>query len=54
MVHILFIFYFFIRFGKKSARLVRAAAVKLSQELFTMLDRLNRASVTRIQEGTET
>lgn len=34
--------------------MVRAAAVKLSQELFTMLDRPSHALVTRIQEGTET
>ncbi|XP_075220548.1 FLII actin remodeling protein isoform X2 [Lycorma delicatula] len=44
----------FVWFGKKSTRLVRAAAVKLSQELFTMLDRPSHALVTRIQEGTET
>ncbi|RZF40467.1 hypothetical protein LSTR_LSTR000346 [Laodelphax striatellus] len=44
----------FVWFGKKSTRLVRAAAVKLSQELFTMLDRPDHALVTRIQEGTET
>jgi hypothetical protein len=42
------------RFGKKSTRLVRAAAVKLSQELFTMIDRPEYALVTRLQEGTET
>jgi hypothetical protein len=42
------------RFGKKSTRLVRAAAVKLSQELFTMIDRPEYALVTRVQEGTET
>jgi hypothetical protein len=45
---------FGIRFGKKSTRLVRAAAVKLSQELFTMIDRPEYALVTRLQEGTET
>lgn len=44
----------FVWFGKKSTRLVRAAAVKLSQELFNMIDRLDIASVTRVQEGTET
>lgn len=43
----------FVWFGKKSTRLVRAAAVKLSQELFTMLDRPSHALVTRVQEGTE-
>jgi hypothetical protein len=42
------------RFGKKSTRLVRAAAVKLSQELFTMIERPEYALVTRVQEGTET
>lgn len=42
------------RFGKKSTRLVRAAAVKLSQELFAMLERPSHAWVTRVQEGTET
>lgn len=45
---------FTFRFGKKSTRLVRAAAVKLSQELFAMLDRPSHAWVTRVQEGTET
>ncbi|PSN45747.1 Protein flightless-1 [Blattella germanica] len=43
----------FVWFGKKSTRLVRAAAVKLSQELFTMIDRPEYALVTRVQEGTE-
>nr|CAD7257477.1 unnamed protein product [Timema shepardi] len=43
----------FVWFGKKSTRLVRAAAVKLSQELFTMIDRPPYAMVTRVQEGTE-
>lgn len=41
------------RFGKKSTRLVRAAAVKLSQELFNMIERPDYAMVTRLQEGTE-
>lgn len=41
------------RFGKKSTRLVRAAAVKLSQELFNMIERPEYAVVTRLQEGTE-
>ncbi|XP_028173390.1 protein flightless-1-like [Ostrinia furnacalis] len=43
-----------IRFGKKSSRLVRAAAVKLAQELFNMVTRPPHALVTRLQEGTET
>ncbi|KAF4529062.1 hypothetical protein B566_EDAN006083 [Ephemera danica] len=43
----------FLRFGKKSTRLVRAAAVKLSQELFNMIDRPPYAMVSRVQEGTE-
>lgn len=44
----------FVWFGKKSARLVRAAAVKLSQELFNMINRPEYAVITRVQEGTET
>ncbi|XP_067011007.2 protein flightless-1 isoform X2 [Anabrus simplex] len=44
----------YVWFGKKSTRLVRAAAVKLSQELFTMITRPVYALVTRVQEGTET
>lgn len=43
----------FVWFGKKSTRLVRAAAVKLCQELFNMIDRPDIATVTRVQEGTE-
>ncbi|XP_034938811.1 protein flightless-1 [Chelonus insularis] len=43
----------FVWFGKKSTRLVRAAAVKLSQELFSMIERPEYALVTRLQEGTE-
>lgn len=43
----------FVWFGKKSTRLVRAAAVKLCQELFTMIGRPDIAMVTRVQEGTE-
>ncbi|XP_015604382.1 protein flightless-1 [Cephus cinctus] len=43
----------YVWFGKKSTRLVRAAAVKLSQELFNMIDRPEYAMVTRLQEGTE-
>ena len=41
------------RFGKKSTKLVRAAAVKLSHELFSMLNRPSHALITRIQQGTE-
>ncbi|XP_034831770.1 protein flightless-1 [Maniola hyperantus] len=44
----------FVWFGKKSSRLVRAAAVKLAQELFNMAPREPHALVTRLQEGTET
>ncbi|XP_037955141.1 protein flightless-1 [Teleopsis dalmanni] len=44
----------FVWFGKKSTRLVRAAALKLSRELFTMIIRPEYALVTRVQEGTET
>ncbi|XP_063216475.1 protein flightless-1 [Bacillus rossius redtenbacheri] len=43
----------FVWFGKKSTRLVRAAAVKLSHELFSMIQRPEYALVTRVQEGTE-
>lgn len=44
----------FVWFGKKSTRLVRAAAIKLSRELFNMIARPSYALVTRLQEGTET
>lgn len=44
----------FVWFGKKSTRLVRAAAIKLAQELFNMIDRPAIANVSRVQEGTET
>ncbi|XP_049849364.1 protein flightless-1 [Schistocerca gregaria] len=44
----------YVWFGKKSTRLVRAAAVKLSQELFSMISRPEYALVSRVQEGTET
>lgn len=44
----------FVWFGKKSTRLVRAAAIKLSQELFLMIRRPQFSTITRIQEGTET
>lgn len=43
----------FVWFGKKSTRLVRAAAIKLSQELFAMIKRPQFAMIARIQEGTE-
>ncbi|XP_053966666.1 protein flightless-1 [Anastrepha obliqua] len=43
----------FVWFGKKSTRLVRAAAIKLSRELFEMISRPDFALVTRLQEGTE-
>ncbi|CRL07521.1 CLUMA_CG020486, isoform A [Clunio marinus] len=43
----------FVWFGKKSTRLVRAAAIKLSQELFSMIKRPPFSMITRIQEGTE-
>lgn len=44
----------FVWFGKKSTRLVRAAAIKLSQELFNMIKRPEYATIIRIQEGNET
>lgn len=44
----------FVWFGKKSTRLVRAAAIKLSQELFNMIKRPEYALITRVQEGNET
>lgn len=44
----------YVWFGKKSTRLVRAAAVKLSHELFSMITRPKYALVSRVQEGTET
>ncbi|KAL7019876.1 hypothetical protein ACKWTF_011282 [Chironomus riparius] len=44
----------FVWFGKKSTRLVRAAAVKLSTELFNMIKRPPFSTITRVQEGTET
>ena len=43
----------FVWIGKKSTRLVRCAALKLSQELNSMLDRPDFCSVTRCLEGTE-
>ena len=45
----------FVWIGKKSTRLVRAASLKLSQELFSMIDRPKDYSlVSRVQEGSET
>ncbi|XP_027730282.1 protein flightless-1 homolog [Vombatus ursinus] len=43
----------FIWVGRKSPRLVRAAALKLGQELCSMLHRPRHAMVTRNLEGTE-
>ncbi|XP_030381429.1 protein flightless-1 [Scaptodrosophila lebanonensis] len=43
----------FVWFGKKSTRLVRAAAVKLSRELFNMMERPDCALVMRVPEGNE-
>ncbi|XP_045074645.1 protein flightless-1 homolog, partial [Coregonus clupeaformis] len=43
----------FIWIGRKSPRLVRAAALKLGQEVCTMLHRPKHATVTRNLEGTE-
>ncbi|XP_052819033.1 protein flightless-1 homolog isoform X1 [Mya arenaria] len=43
----------FVWIGKKSTRLIRAAALKLSQELNAMLDRPGYCTVTRCLEGTE-
>uniref|UniRef100_A0A3P9BE25 Protein flightless-1 homolog n=1 Tax=Maylandia zebra TaxID=106582 RepID=A0A3P9BE25_9CICH len=43
----------FIWIGRKSPRLVRAAALKLGQELCSMLHRPKHACVTRNLEGTE-
>ncbi|MEQ2205776.1 hypothetical protein XENOCAPTIV_013590, partial [Xenoophorus captivus] len=43
----------FIWIGRKSPRLVRAAALKLGQELCSMLHRPKHSSVTRNLEGTE-
>lgn len=42
---------YFVRIGKKSTRLIRAAALKLSQELCAMIDRPPFCSVTRCLEG---
>lgn len=43
----------FIWLGRKSPRLVRAAALKLGQELCGMLHRPRHAAVSRSLEGTE-
>ncbi|KAK7111739.1 protein flightless-1 homolog [Littorina saxatilis] len=43
----------FVWIGKKSTRLVRAAALKLSQELHAMIPRPKYTSITRCLEGTE-
>jgi len=43
----------FIWIGRKSTRLVRAAALKLAQEIRTILKRPEYAMVTRCLEGTE-
>merc|ERR550525_397230 len=43
----------FVWVGKKSTRLVRAAALKLSSELFAMLIRPEFAMVHRVSEGAE-
>ena len=45
--------FLFDRIGRKSPRLVRAAALKLAQELQDMIARPPVAVVTRTQEGTE-
>ncbi|XP_065181481.1 protein flightless-1 homolog [Sycon ciliatum] len=43
----------FVWIGRKSARLVRAAALKLSAELCMMLPRRPQVMVSRVMEGTE-
>ncbi|XP_041364511.1 protein flightless-1 homolog isoform X2 [Gigantopelta aegis] len=43
----------FVWIGKKSTRLIRAAALKLSQELHAMIERPDFTSVTRCLEGGE-
>ena len=43
----------FVWIGKKSTRLIRAAALKLSQELNSMIERPSFCSVMRCLEGTE-
>ena len=43
----------FVWIGRKSTRLVRAAALKLSQELLKMIIRPEHAATTLVKEGTE-
>ena len=43
----------FVWFGRKSPRLVKAAALKLSQELYSMINRPDYALITRCLQGTE-
>ncbi|XP_042876156.1 protein flightless-1-like [Penaeus japonicus] len=43
----------FVWIGRKSTRLVRAAALKLSQELLKMIVRPDHAATTLVKEGTE-
>ena len=43
----------FVWMGKKSTRLVRAAALKLSSELFSMLLRPDFSMIHRVSEGAE-
>ena len=43
----------FVWFGRKSPRLVKAAALKLSQELYSMINRPEYALITRCLQGTE-
>ncbi|KAK3858495.1 hypothetical protein Pcinc_035323 [Petrolisthes cinctipes] len=43
----------FVWIGRKSTRLVRAAALKLSQELLRMIERPEHAVTTLVKEGTE-
>ncbi|KAA0202906.1 hypothetical protein HAZT_HAZT000741 [Hyalella azteca] len=43
----------FVWIGRKSTRLVRAAALKLSQELLKMIQRPSHAATTLIKEGNE-
>lgn len=44
----------FIWIGKKSTRLIRAAGLKLAQEMYRLIPRPMWALVTRMMEGTET
>lgn len=43
----------FVWIGRKSTRLVRAAALKLSQELLKMIQRPSHAATTLVKEGNE-